>query len=42
MIGLRPALALAIEAAIWTLDNDFFGCGVATQDNRYSVNSFKN
>ena len=24
------ALALAIEAAIWTMDNDFFGCGVAT------------
>ena len=30
MIGLRSALALAIEAAIWTLDNDFLGCGVAT------------
>ena len=24
------ALALAIEAAIWTTDNDFLGCGVAT------------
>lgn len=24
------ALALAIEAAIWTNDNDFFGCGIAT------------
>ncbi|MGK7916011.1 MAG: PIN domain-containing protein [Prochloraceae cyanobacterium] len=24
------ALALAIEAAIWTLDNDFLGCGIAT------------
>ena len=24
------ALALAIEAAIWTSDRDFFGCGVAT------------
>ncbi len=30
MIGLRSALALAIEAAIWTSDNDFLGCGVAT------------
>ena len=36
------ALALAIDAAIWTSDYDFFGCGVATQDNRYSVNSFNN
>jgi predicted nucleic acid-binding protein len=24
------ALALAIDAAIWTSDNDFLGCGVAT------------
>jgi predicted nucleic acid-binding protein len=24
------ALALAIDEAIWTSDNDFFGCGVAT------------
>jgi predicted nucleic acid-binding protein len=24
------ALALATDAAIWTLDNDFLGCGVAT------------
>ena len=24
------ALALAIGAAIWTLDNDFLGCGIAT------------
>ncbi len=24
------ALALAIEGAIWTLDNDFLGCGIAT------------
>ena len=24
------ALALAIEAAIWTSDNDFLGCGIAT------------
>ena len=29
-IGLRSALALALEAAIWTSDNDFFGCGIAT------------
>ncbi len=24
------ALALALGAAIWTLDNDFLGCGIAT------------
>ncbi len=24
------ALALAVGAGIWTLDNDFLGCGVAT------------
>ncbi|MDJ0690039.1 MAG: PIN domain-containing protein [Xenococcaceae cyanobacterium MO_188.B32] len=24
------ALALTLEAAIWTSDNDFLGCGVAT------------
>jgi predicted nucleic acid-binding protein len=24
------ALALALEAAIWTSDNDFLGCGIAT------------
>jgi predicted nucleic acid-binding protein len=24
------ALALALDTAIWTCDNDFFGCGVAT------------
>ena len=24
------ALALALDADIWTLDNDFFGCGIAT------------
>jgi putative PIN family toxin of toxin-antitoxin system len=24
------ALALAIDAAIWTLDSDFLGCGIAT------------
>lgn len=24
------ALALAIDADIWTLDNDFLGCGIAT------------
>jgi predicted nucleic acid-binding protein len=24
------ALALALVAAIWTLDHDFFGCGIAT------------
>lgn len=24
------ALALALEAAIWTCDRDFLGCGVAT------------
>jgi predicted nucleic acid-binding protein len=24
------ALALVLKAAIWTLDNDFLGCGVAT------------
>lgn len=24
------ALALTLDAAIWTLDNDFLGCGIAT------------
>ena len=24
------ALALAVDAAIWTMDNDFLGCGIAT------------
>ena len=34
------ALALAVEGDIWTLDNDFLGCGIATWTTETLLNHF--